>query len=290
MFPYKFIKDYKHNDIYRASFNELAKNTFQIDFEPWYKLGFWNDRYICYSFLDGEKIIANVSVSKMEMMIEGQLKKAIQIGTVMTHPNYRKQGLAGHLMNKVIAEYEHENEIFLLFSEEDVSVGFYKKYGFKQLQESKFTVAVQPTTKNSQPQKLSIEANKQMILDYYTKKKSSRSFDIEKGEHILGFYGVYVFGNALYYVEDLDVVVVYTTSEEKLHLYGVFSDHEVLFNELINYIATEKTTEVVFHFTPNFEDINATFTPIITTDDIFQVRTSTVKLPIHFKFPVIAHA
>ena len=53
-----FISDYKNDPAYRLSFNELAGKTFGIDFEKWYQLGFWNDRYVCYSFAEGNRIVA----------------------------------------------------------------------------------------------------------------------------------------------------------------------------------------------------------------------------------------
>ncbi|QOY34998.1 GNAT family N-acetyltransferase [Anaerobacillus isosaccharinicus] len=284
-----FIKDYRDNDTFRASFNELAKTTFNIDFEPWYQKGFWNDRYVCYSFLDGGKIVANVSVSKMEMMIKGELKQAIQIGTVMTHPDYRKQGLSGRLMTNVIEEYELGYDLFFLFSDEDVSP-FYQKFGFTQITETQFSVAVQSSRQIYQPRQLDLQKDKQMILDYYGNTQPSYRFDIQKGEHVLGFYGVHGFGNHFYYLDALDTVVLYQTKENTLHLYGVFTDQDILFKDLMDYFATEKITEVVFHFTPNFKDLLPEAQPLLTTDDIFHVRTAGVSFPNQFKFPLIAHA
>ncbi|MFA7533198.1 MAG: hypothetical protein WCY46_02610, partial [Tissierellaceae bacterium] len=57
---YKFIKDYKEQDKFRLSFTSLAEKTFDIQFEHWYSMGFWNDNYICYSYLWNGKVISNV--------------------------------------------------------------------------------------------------------------------------------------------------------------------------------------------------------------------------------------
>lgn len=85
------IKDYKDDINLRLSFNELAGKVFSIDFERWYQLGFWNNQYVCYSFTDHDQVIANVSVSKMNIILNGKKIRAIQIGTVMTHPDHRKK-------------------------------------------------------------------------------------------------------------------------------------------------------------------------------------------------------
>ncbi|SDP85505.1 hypothetical protein [Clostridium gasigenes] len=37
---YRYIPDYKNNRILRTSFNNLARKTFGIDFEQWYKDGY----------------------------------------------------------------------------------------------------------------------------------------------------------------------------------------------------------------------------------------------------------
>lgn len=39
-----FTKVYKNNDVLRASFFELAANTFDLNFEHWYQQGCWSER------------------------------------------------------------------------------------------------------------------------------------------------------------------------------------------------------------------------------------------------------
>ncbi|WP_235318342.1 GNAT family N-acetyltransferase [Planococcus sp. CAU13] len=42
----------------------------------------------------------------MVVVSDGKEYNAIQVGTVMTHPAYRHQGLAAKLMNHIIEKYE----------------------------------------------------------------------------------------------------------------------------------------------------------------------------------------
>lgn len=132
-----FMKNYKNNEVLRKSFFELAVNTFEINFEDWYQQGYWGERYIPYSYVDGDQVIANVSVNILELIIHGEKKKAIQIGTVMTHPDYRGKGLSTRLMNKVLAEYENKYDYMYLFANESV-LDFYPKFGFKPVEEHLF--------------------------------------------------------------------------------------------------------------------------------------------------------
>ncbi|MFB6362816.1 hypothetical protein ACFCP7_01990 [Paenibacillus elgii] len=77
----RLISDYRQNEVYKESFNELAKQTFGLDFKEWYDKGCWNDDYICYSFVDGDTIIANASINKTVLTSNGKEYKAIQVGT-----------------------------------------------------------------------------------------------------------------------------------------------------------------------------------------------------------------
>lgn len=71
-----FTKDLKNNESLRKSFFELAADTFGLSFENWYQKGGWSERYIPFSFVEGEKVIANVSVNILEFIIHGEKKKA----------------------------------------------------------------------------------------------------------------------------------------------------------------------------------------------------------------------
>lgn len=112
---YEMISDYKDNKMYRDSFNKLAESTFDINFEEWFRSGFWNDKYVCYSYIDNNEVISNVSINKMNLIYQGENYSALQIGTVMTHPNYRGQGLAKNLLNHVIALSMKTSMIFFIY-------------------------------------------------------------------------------------------------------------------------------------------------------------------------------
>nr|WP_308742421.1 hypothetical protein [uncultured Anaerocolumna sp.] len=53
---YKYITNYKNNDILRKSFNELTEKTYSFNFVEWFQNGFWDENYIPYSLAeyDGE--------------------------------------------------------------------------------------------------------------------------------------------------------------------------------------------------------------------------------------------
>ncbi|NGY75654.1 GNAT family N-acetyltransferase [Bacillus megaterium] len=134
-----FIKDYKDNHILRKSYCELANNIFGIDFNEYYEKGFWSNKYVPFSYVYENQVIANVSVNILDLIVRGEKKKALQIGTVMTDLNYRKQGLATDLMNKVLDDYRDSYDFMYLFANKNV-LDFYPKFGFSVVEENEFYI------------------------------------------------------------------------------------------------------------------------------------------------------
>lgn len=77
-----------------------------------------------------------MSANKFNIIHNGELKKAIQLGTVMTDEHYRKKGLIRKLMDTILKEYENYDLIYL-FANHSV-LDFYPKFGFKKVIEGKY--------------------------------------------------------------------------------------------------------------------------------------------------------
>lgn len=70
-------KDYRDNDELRHSFNELATETFGINFEHWYQNGFWKEKYNPYSIVIDSTVISNISVNLIDCQLNGQVRHYI---------------------------------------------------------------------------------------------------------------------------------------------------------------------------------------------------------------------
>lgn len=133
----ELICNYMKNDEYRKKLNDLTEKTFGFNFESWVVNGYFEGDYIPYSYLENGKIICNVSANRMDFLQNGTVKHYIQIGTVMTDEAYRRQGLAGKLLQYVVGQHEGKCDGIYLFG--DLSaLGFYKKAGFRQLNEYRY--------------------------------------------------------------------------------------------------------------------------------------------------------
>ena len=287
------LTDYKHNSTYRLSFNELAQHVFGIDFELWYQKGLWNERYVCYSYAVGNRIVANVSANLMDLVIRGEKKPAIQIGTVMTHPDYRGKGLAADLLNRVIEFYEKNYDLFYLFANETV-LDFYPKFGFRLLQEYRYLMKVNPNLSVSpQPpgRKLDISKDEDFRLIKRLagmRLPVSRVFCAEYTQSLLLWYCLNIFPNDLYYWKDYDLLLLATFEDETLHIHDLICPQPIDFQALLPRFLRKGIKKVEFHFTPDQLNIKPQ-TELLAPQELF-IRTNNWPLENAFKYPTTAKA
>jgi GNAT superfamily N-acetyltransferase len=287
-----FASGFENNEILRSSFNELAKQTFGIQFEEWFKLGYWSEKYIPYSFVDGEKVAANASANIIMFSGEGKEWKAVQVGTVMTHPDYRNQGLARQLMERILDAYK-EADLVYLFANSSV-LDFYPKFGFNPVKETQYIIKVKPCSRPGEIKKL--DGRNPDDLTFIYNLAAARSypggFDAVNTRELLMFYCLYVFHDDLYYLPDEGVVVIARQEGEILHMYDVITskadwDPAVMAGRL----AGENTRRAVLYFTPapqtavwekvQYQDSHVLFV---------KYNGDCSRLPAEFKHPLTAQA
>lgn len=239
-----FIKDYKANESLRLSFDQLAKETFGISFETWYQENHWNEKYIPYSFHDEGKVVANVSANLMTLIIDSFEVNAIQIGTVMTDPAYRRRGLAFELFQKIFEDFDTTTTLYYLAAEPE-AMSLYERCGFKEVPVMKYSVQRpnKPYTKPSaepsndtfsmlKPVEMTFEA----LLDW--KKKSTLKggrFDVINDEHVLAFYWFHGFDKKLYTLgEETLILADFSDDAREIVLYDCFNRSGHSLSEVID--------------------------------------------------------
>lgn len=288
-----FYKDYKINEKLRKSFNELATLVFGINFEKWYEKGYWNNRYIPYSYVDGNHVIANVSVNLLDFVVNGEKKRAIQIGTVMTHPDYRNRGLSADLMNRVLKNYENQYDFMYLFANQTV-LEFYPKFGFQRAAEYQFSMNYTPTQPHSSSIR-KLNGNNKEDLEFIYKVACERvpvsnRFGTYNTEDLLMFYCIYVFYNDIYFIEEEEAIVIYQIEDQQLDIFDIVSTKEVCIENILSQIARDDTNKIVFHYTPCYQDIGIQ-SEIYQGDDVLFVKLSgSNKYPAQVKHPITSKA
>ncbi|MBP1903859.1 GNAT superfamily N-acetyltransferase [Paenibacillus turicensis] len=308
MQEFSFVTNYKNNEVLRKSFFELAKSTFDISFEDWYEQGFWGEGYIPFSFVEGDKVIANASVNVLELVINGEKKKAIQIGTVMTHPDYQKRGLSAYLMNKVIEEFENQVDFMYLFANETV-LEFYPKFGFEAVEEHIFSINFPlDSTKNfknitnltpnphEQTGIRKLDVSQPEDLRLITKFASQRlpvsqRFGTNNTKGILMYYCLNVFCDHIYYLENEDVIAIFSKENNHMDIFDIISINEMNENTIQHILALiggNDTVKATFHFTPDYKGIE--LKSQIINDGLFVRATGDNVYPAKVKHPVTSIA
>lgn len=291
------IYDYKCDDKYRSSFNELARSVFGIDFEPWYRAGFWNERYVCCSYVSGSEVVSNVSVNMMDLVVDGKIKKAVQIGTVMTRPDHRKKGLSAKLMNFALNEYGPKADLVYLFANES-AYGFYPGFGFTEAREASFELAPEPRGKSC-PGLRRLDTGCEKDLSTlkrlaFNRSPVSKKLGVINDSHLIMFYCLNYYTGHIYYSDSLDAAVVYKIENGSLYLYDFLSeraaaDNIALLDPLGESMRASGAAKIIFMFTPDI------FAPCIKgvyeeRDYKLFVKPRSCSLAGEFTFPALSHA
>ncbi len=213
-----FVKDYKNDDGLRQSFDALAKNTFGISFEAWYQNGCWDDNYITYSFHDEGKIVANASANRMTIKMKGVHEKvsAIQIGTVMTDPAYRRKGLAYALIQRIFEDFDDEVSLYYLAADLDAKP-LYEKCGFVEIPETCYHYVIPANQHSESSSSLTLNKTTLSLEAFLHWKRSAMpkgcAFDVEDDAHIAAFYWFHGIKDKLYTLGD-DCLIIADISED----------------------------------------------------------------------------
>ncbi|MBO9605196.1 MAG: GNAT family N-acetyltransferase [Paenibacillaceae bacterium] len=253
----RFIDHYRHHDAYRLSFNRLAHRVFGIDFERWYQGGYWGDSYRCHSIAADGDIVANVSVSRMLLSTPngGTDVPALQIGTVMTHPDWRGRGLSGQLMERVLELYSPEGAAIFLFANERV-LDFYPKYGFRRVAECRYACAAAAFGPRSPMEwrslDMDIAADRELAYRLAQNRVPvSRSFAASGGAGLVMWYFLNVLSGGLLYAEEAETIVACELEGTELHVYDIVSAREDGWERVVAAVMPAAAERVVFHFTPD---------------------------------------
>ncbi len=285
---YVFIKNYKENAIYRASFNHLTRQTYGFDFEDWYQHGYWKDQYIPYSFLYENEIVANVSVNLMEFNSLGKHVYPIQLGTVMTHTSHRNQGLSRLLIETVIKEYENSHDLFYLFANDSV-LDFYPRYGFIKSEEYSYSKYFYKKADQANCRKLGTdcEADHALLLELVNNRYPNAKTAMLGNTALIMFYCDSFMKEHLYYIEDLKTAVIAEYQENLLLIREVFCKKPVELDRVINAMLINESTLVRLGFTPS-ETASYTKETVREEDTTLFIRGKNILD--NSRFPLLSHA
>lgn len=287
---YIFTNSMKEDNALRRSYNRLAEKTFGLSFEEFYQNGYWTDKYIPYSLIDDGKVIANASVNILKSLYNGQEKRCIQIGTVMTDSDYRNQGLSRYLIERILSEWKETCDTMYLFANDSV-LDFYPKFGFVKAVEYQCSSPITPTKGCVRKLDMSHASDREFLKRYYSKSNPYSALAIKDNYELLMFYCTSLMKDCVYFLEDFDAVIIASNKNEILTCYDIFSDGNHAMIEMVSRVAESQIRTVVFGFTP--AEHAAFHSRILEDEDttLFVLKGKDNWFVNHqMMFPVLSHA
>ncbi|MDE7045663.1 MAG: GNAT family N-acetyltransferase [Acetatifactor sp.] len=293
MREYKVIKGYRSDPALRRSFNALAGRTFGLDFEGWYRNGYWTDKYNPYSIVIDGEIAANVSVNWTDFLWNNQKKHFIQLGTVMTEERYQNQGLIRRIMEEIDRDYSGVTDGVYLFANGEV-LDFYPKFGFRREEEVLHTAKVFAHSKKSGAcmEKVHMKDKRDWdrLEEAIRKSRFGSAFSLTDNSGLPMFYLTQFMKDNVYYCRELQVYAVARAEEGELLLYDVFSENCFDLHSVIGAFGRE-IRQVHLGFTP--ADRSGFEAGIVQEEDTFLfVRGEGLDdfASWGVRFPLLAHA
>lgn len=135
-----------------TAFCDYAAQVFpRVDFRRWIGWGEWTPDYRAFALFDSRgRVLANASLMKMRLLLDGRPQVGWQFGAVGTLPAYRRKGLAKICMDAALGAIGRDPA--LLFANPTV-LSFYPRFGFQRQAEHVFTAAerLTPSLVRAQP-------------------------------------------------------------------------------------------------------------------------------------------
>lgn len=284
------MKNVSDNEKYRSAFNKLAENTFGLNFEGWYQNGFWEDNYIPYTLFDGEKAVANVSVNRCDFLLDGVLHHYHQLGTVMTDPEYRGQGLSRRIMEEIQSDFAGESDGFFLFANDSV-LDFYPRFGFQKADEYCYQKTVEQKGQ-SELKAVPMQSKEDfaVMVDIIDKSVALGRMTMKHNAGLIMFYLSQFMSECVYRIDRLNCFIVAEIEEDTATIYEVFSEREVNLNEVIGAFG-EEVKQVKFLFTPLMPENYKK--ELVMTDDTTLFLKGNIVDDLDGKdlmFPALSHA
>jgi GNAT superfamily N-acetyltransferase len=253
-----------HEDrTWQGAFLDFIPQVFpRVDFHEWHTLGGWNDSYVAYAWADGERIVANVSVSRMELSLQGQSVRGWQLGAVGTLPEYRGRGLQRSLLTRVLGvldavaapESAHptHNALTFLFANDRV-LEFYPRFGFTRVEESQFVAAhsVLPAGPALRALALTDPADRALVeRTARAGEPVSPSFGARDYGGLLLWYWSNFFANGLRYVAEHAAIVAVEQLGNVLHIHDIISPKPFDLASYLPRLIEQPIEQLAFGFTP----------------------------------------
>ncbi|WP_161565838.1 GNAT family N-acetyltransferase [Pseudomonas aeruginosa] len=283
------IRDFRHDARRRAQFNALTERTYGFDFEQWYRDGFWSDSYQPHALLHDDRLVANVSVNLMSFEVDGAARRYVQIGTVMTEPEYRQRGLGRLLLERVLADWRERCDMLYLFANDTV-LDFYPRFGFRRVIEHEPSAPVEATPGDFIAVDMDDPARRRHFLDALEQAVPISPLALRKAPGHVMFSCTSFLRDNVFHSTRHDAYAVAEHDGADLLLLDVFAPRPLDPRFLAAELARPETRRLRLGFTP-FDTHGFTLRPVGNDDALFVLGQAEPWLDRRrLMFPLLSHA
>lgn len=233
----------------REGFFRLAERVFGLSFREWYASGFWSDRYLPYALSEQGRVVANVSVNVIDLRWQGAARRYIQLGTVMTDPEYRGRGLSRQLIQAVLTDWQDRCDALYLFANDSV-LNFYPKFGFVPAQEYCHTLPVSPRAAARRPLNMEDSSSRALLSSYYRRGNPYSAFPFLHNFELLMFYCGGPMRECVYLLPEWDVIAILQEEGEVLHCLDIYGSGSAPLQQVLDAAAPAAVCAAQLGFTP----------------------------------------
>ncbi|NMO20995.1 GNAT family N-acetyltransferase [Pyxidicoccus fallax] len=271
----------------RAAFCDYVPQVFQrASFHRWSEWGEWNDDYRAFAVVEDGRVLANASVMRMRLLLEGREVTGYQLGAVGCLPEQRGRGLARAVMEAAL-DFCGDAPV-LLFANPRV-LQFYPRFGFAPRRQDLFAAPYEATPEGAPAPTLDLsEAGVRAGLAALSDRgvPVTERFGARGYSTIATWYAANGFARPLRRLTD-DAWVFASVEDDTLYLDDIFTRGPLDLRAWIPRLIDRPIRRIQFGFTPERWWPEAPVSGEDTEADLF-VRGLDLPREPH-RFPVLAH-
>lgn len=193
--------------------------------------------------VSNNKVIANASANIIDLIWQGEPRRYIQIGTVMTDIDHRNRGLAGQLVNEILADWQDKADAFFLFAN-PTTVDFYPKFGFERTDEHQYIMPVVPAAGDFRKLDMDRPEDVALLQRYYQKSNPFSQLRVQNNFGLLMFYCSAFMQHFVYYSEKNRAIAIAMQNGPALICFDIFCDSGRSLSSIVNQLADDNTYQL----------------------------------------------
>ena len=266
------------------SFNRLAQKTFGLRFS---KVGGDYEPHVLA--LDG-MVCANVSVNQITFYHGGKRKLYIQLGTVMTDPQFRGKGLSRWLIEHILEKWKGCCDAVYLFANNSV-LDFYPQFGFVKAPEFEYSHPGIKSGGGAQRLQMNEPESVRLALEKYKQGNPFSALYMTENQVLFSFYCMDHMKENVYYSSRYDVIIIADREDGHIRCCDIFGRTDAVLSKVLKEIPSKDESRIILGFTPkDTEDLECRqHFEKDTTLFVYEDE----KIPFYSErlmFPVISHA